>query len=400
VSTAEERSAPTSPPSWLDQWLSANGASVVAVRRQLHAHPELGHEEHQTTALLVQRLRAAGLDPKVLPSGTGLTCDIGTGERTVALRADIDALPVQDRKSVAYRSTVDGICHACGHDVHTAMLLATGLALTAAPSPGPSGRVRLIFQPAEELTSGGAIGVIEAGALADVDAIFALHCDPRLEYGLVGLRAGPITAAADMVQVRLTGPGGHTARPHLTADLVYALGRVIVDLPGLLSRAVDPRAGLSLVWGNVEAGRAPNAIPSAGMVRGTVRMLDRAAWEAAPDLIRRLVAGIAAPSGATAEVDYVRGVPPVDNDPGATALLRAGATAALGSDSVVDTLQSLGGEDFAWYLDHVPGALARLGVAKAGPPVDLHQGTFDVDERAIGAGVRVLLHTAYHALRV
>lgn len=377
--------------------MGAHLPDVVALRRHLHAHPELGREEHQTTALIVSRLTAAGLSPRVLPTGTGVACDIGSGQPTIALRADIDALPVPDTKDVPYKSTVDGLCHACGHDVHTAALV--GAATALATAPGLPGRVRLIFQPAEEQTPGGALGVLAAGELDDVSSVFALHCDPKITTGCVGVRSGPITAAADLVEVVLRGPGGHTARPHLTADLVYALGRVIVEMPGLLSRVVDPRNGLSLVWGHVDAGRAANAVPQRGVLRGTVRMLRSDVWEDAPELITRLVQQVVAPTGAGVEVTYTRGVPLVDNDPGATALLRAGAVAAIGAEQIVDTPQSLGGEDFAWYLERVPGALARLGVGGAGPEVDLHQGGFDVDERAIGVAVRLLVHTAYAALR-
>lgn len=181
------------------------------------------------------------------------------------------------------------------------------------------------------------------------------------------------------------------------------MGRIIVDVPGLLSRVVDPRAGLSLVWGEVQAGRTANAMPAAGVLRGTVRMLDRSAWRIAPDLLRRLVAEVVAPTGVKAEVEYTPGVPPVDNDPAVIAMLRVAALAALGSKAVTDTKQSLGGEDFAWYLDKTPGALARLGTAppaEAGAtPCDLHQGSFDIDERAIAVGTRLLVHTAHTALR-
>ncbi len=392
-----------SPPSWLDQWLASNGAELVALRRHLHAHPELGRREHETTELVRSRLAAAGLAPRVLPMGTGVVCDVGTGENVIALRADIDALPVPDLKSVPYRSTIEGLCHACGHDAHTAILLGTALALHAAPAPGIPGRVRLIFQPAEELTPGGSIDVIAADALDGARLVFALHCDPRLVAGQVGLRVGPITSAADMVEVYLSGPGGHTARPHLTADVIYALGRVIVDVPGLLSRVVDPRSGLSLVWGEVHAGRAANAIPSSAVLRGTVRVLDREAWGRAPDLIRRLIDDVVRPTGASAQVEYSRGVPPVDNDPDAIDLLRTAAGIALGAGSATSTPQSLGGEDFGWYLEKVPGALARLGVASPPPaspvPFDLHQGAFDIDERAIAVGIRLLVQTAYTALR-
>ena len=219
--------------------------------------------------------------------------------------------------------------------------------------------------------------------------------------GQVGLRVGPITAACDRLEIRLSGPGGHTARPQLTVDLVYALGRVITDLPGLLSRRVDPRAGLSLVWGAVEAGKAPNAIPEHGLLRGTVRVLDRSVWMDSERLIRELVDGIVAPTGARAEIGYHQGVPPVVNDAAAVAIQRAAALSGIGAHAPVDTEQSMGGEDFAWYLEDVPGALARLGVrppAATGRLLDLHQGTFDIDEDALAVGVRFMVHTALHGL--
>jgi amidohydrolase len=384
---------------WLDRWLAGHTADLVAVRRRLHSRPELGYAEHETTALLAERLTAAGLVPRVLPSGTGLACDVGTGPRVVALRADIDALPLTDVKQVPYASTVAGVCHACGHDAHTAVVLGAALALAEAPEL--AGRVRVIFQPAEESVPGGALDAIDGGVLKDVERIFALHCDPRLETGRVGLRTGPITAACDRVDVLLSGPGGHTARPHNTVDLVYALGKVITDVPALLSRRADPRHGMSLVWGAVEAGIAPNTIPQEGALRGTVRMLSRDAWDDAEELVRGLVTDVVAPTGAVAEVQYAQGVPPVVNDATSVGLLRAGTQSALGSEAPDDTEQSLGGEDFAWYLDHVPGALARLGVrrpAATGPYLDLHQPTFDIDEDALAVGVRLLVHAALVAL--
>jgi amidohydrolase len=277
------------------------------------------------------------------------------------------------------------------------MVLGAGLALQRHAAELP-GRVRLVFQPAEELTPGGALQMIAEGGLDDVRAIFALHCDPRLETGKVGVRSGPITAAADQVEIRLTGPGGHTARPHLTADLVYVAARVITDLPAGLSRLVDPRSGLALVFGAVQAGVAANAIPECAVIRGTLRVLQREAWEQAPDLIERLLEATAGPLGAKWELSYQRGVPPVVNEAFATALLSQAAVKALGVDHVVPTDQSLGGEDFAWYLDHVPGSMARLGTMRDGPKVDLHAGSFDVDERAIGVGVRILVQTALDAL--
>ena len=389
-------------PAELDALGAAYDDELVALRRDLHSHPELGRAEIRTTRVVRERLVAAGLDPRVLPGGTGLVCDVGAGARTIALRADLDALPIADLKDVPYRSTVPGVCHACGHDVHVACVLGAGLMLADVADAGAlPGRVRLVFQPAEELTPGGALEVVAAGGLEDVESIYALHCDPRTPVGRVGVRAGPLTASADRVTVRLAGPGGHTARPHLTADLIHALATVVTGLPAALSRRVDPRAGLSVVWGRIGAGAVPNAIPRAGELEGTLRCLDADAWQRTPDLVTELVQALVAPFGVTAEVDYRRGVPPVLNDDACAATISSAVHAVLGPDAVVTTEQSLGGEDFAWYLDKVPGAMARLGTAAAGrtEECDLHQGRFDVDERAIGVGARVLAVTALVALR-
>lgn len=380
---------------WLDKWVADHEADLIAVRRDIHAHPELARQEHRTTTLLASRLRRAGLSPQLLP-GTGLICDLGTSGPMVGLRADIDALPLADSKSTPYASTVDGVCHACGHDVHSAVVLGAGLALAAAPEL--PGRVRLIYQPAEEVTPGGALEVLAQGVTDGLERVYALHCDPRLEVGRVGIRVGPITAASDTVEVHLSGPGGHTARPHLTADLVYALGQVITEVPALLSRVVDPRDGMSLIWGAVQAGTAANAIPDEGFARGTVRMLDRSTWHGAEKVVTSLIEQVTAPTGVAVEVRYTRGVPPVDNDRVSVGYLEAGVEAALGPAGRADTPQSMGGDDFGWYLEKVPGAMARLGVHGSGPQRDLHQGSFDADERAIATGVRVLVHTALAAL--
>ncbi|RBY77765.1 amidohydrolase [Geodermatophilus sp. TF02-6] len=380
----------------VDEWVAERHQQLVAVRRHLHAHPELAFAEFETTSFLEQRLRADGLDPKRLPTGTGLLVEVGSGEPVVVLRADIDALPLPDLKDVPYASTREGLCHACGHDVHTAVVL--GAALALATLDGLPGTARCVFQPAEETVPGGATEVVAAGGLAGASRAFALHCDPSIPAGTVGLRTGAITAACDRMDVTLTGPGGHTARPQLTVDLVDALGRLITDLPSLLSRQVDPRAGMSLVWGAVNAGVAANAIPQRGSLRGTVRVLDRDMWQEAEAVLRSLVERVAATTGAGVQVDYVRGVPPVVNDPRAVALLRSATLETVGSDGLRLSPQSMGGEDFGWFADVLPIALARLGTHGGGAPLDLHRGTFDVDERAIGVGVRLLARAALHSL--
>jgi amidohydrolase len=380
----------------VDRWVAANEGQLVSTRRHLHAHPELAFAEFETTAFLEQRLRAHGLAPRRLPTGTGLVCEVGSGDPVVVLRADIDALALSDLKDVPYASTRDGLAHACGHDVHTTILLGVLVALSTLD--GLPGTVRAVFQPAEETLPGGASEVVASGVLDGASRAFALHCDPSVPAGKIGLRTGAITAACDRLDVTLTGPGGHTARPQLTVDLVDALGRLITDLPALLSRQVDPRSGMSLVWGAVNAGIAANAIPQRGHLRGTVRVLDREAWKDAEDLLRMLVERVAATTGAEVDVDYVRGVPPVVNDPRSVALFRAAALETVGSEHVVLSPQSMGGEDFGWFADLMPIALARLGTHGGGAPLDLHRGTFDVDERAIGVGVRLMARTALHAL--
>ncbi|MBA2555481.1 MAG: amidohydrolase [Geodermatophilaceae bacterium] len=382
--------------SWLDRWVEDHTDDQIALRRQLHAYPELSFGENQTTELLASTLRSAGLNPQILPTGTGLICDVGEGERVVGFRADIDALPLRDLKSVPYRSTVDGVCHACGHDAHAT--IAIGVALALASAPALPGRVRLIFQPAEETIPGGAQAVLSSGGLDGLERVFAFHCDPRLDCGQVGLLAGPITAAADSVEVTLRGPGGHTARPHLTVDLVDALARVVTSLPGLLSRQVDPRAGLSLVWAAIGAGIAHNTIPETGRLRGTVRVLRREAWDDAEKRVCSLIEQVVAPTGAEVTIDYTRGVPPVVNDAGCVELLRSGVMDALGADGVAETVQSMGAEDFGWYADVAPIALARLGTASGGRELDLHQGSFDIDEQALAIGVRVMTRTLLTSL--
>lgn len=382
----------------LDGLLTAAAPALVEVRRDIHAHPELGGQERRTTQLILERLRAAGLDPHPLP-GTGVICDVGPVDGpAVALRADLDGLPLADRKDVPYRSTVEGVCHACGHDVHTTVVLGAGLALAELHRHRPLPmRVRLVFQPAEECMPGGAIGVVAAGALDGVRRIFAVHCDPGLDCGEIGVSAGPITSASDSVWVRLHGPGGHTARPHRTVDLIAALGAVVTGVPVALSRRLDPRTATSLIWGLAQAGSVANAIPSEALLAGTLRTADRAAWLAVPELVTSLVEQAVAPYAAQVSVDYRRGVPPVINDEASAEVLAAAARAVIGPDAAVPTEQSLGGEDFAWYLERVPGAMARLGVRRPGdpnPPVDLHTGAFDVDERAIGVGARLLAATA------
>lgn len=375
-------------------------AELVGLRRDLHAHPELSWTEHRTTDVVAGHLEAIGWRLQRL-SPAGLVADLGTGERTVGLRADLDALPVQEVSQDPWRSTVPGVAHACGHDVHTSALVGAAHALARLHAVGElGGRVRLFFQPAEEVMPGGAVHLMGMGVLDGVERVFALHCDPGVDVGQVGLRLGPLTSAADRIEIRLEGTGGHTSRPHLTGDLTFALAKMTTELPAILSRRLDPRSGVSVVWGMVQAGSAPNVIPDHGVLAGTVRILDAVAWAECEKLVRELVHEIVRPYGVTAHLDYQRGVPPVVNESLSNRILAEAVTEVLGPDGQVMAPQSLGGEDFGWYLDQVPGAMMRLGTrTPGGVTFDLHQGNLHIDERAITIGARLMAEAAWRALR-
>lgn len=384
----------------LEAFLHGHEDELCAFRRHVHSHPELSWAEHDTTDLVRQRLQVAGLDPVVLDGGTGLWCDVGSGDPggpVIALRADLDALPIEDTKIVPYASQVPGVAHCCGHDVHTAVTLGAGLmiAQVVANAPEVLGdlRVRLVFQPAEEAIPGGAQVMIEAGVLEDVRRIYALHVEPHLDVGTIGVRAGPITSAVDRVRIALRGPGGHTARPNRTVDLVTVASRVVTDLTLAVSRLTDMRGAANLTFGAIHAGTSPNVIPREAELLGSFRTVDRSTWDAAPDLLVRLLSDSVRLYGAEYELDHTRGHPPVVNDADLTAAVRRIGREVLGPYSIVEADQSLGGDDFAWFLEDVPGCYIRLGArdpAGTSDPIDLHGAGFDVDERCIGVGVRVL----------
>lgn len=376
---------------FINEWFNAHRAEVISWRRHIHRHPETANQEVETTNFLASILQDYGLEPQRFPQ-TGLMVDIGpdTELGRLAFRADIDALPVTEVTGLEYTSEVPGTMHACGHDVHTTVALGLACALADFQRVHnlPLG-IRVIFQPAEEVWVGGATDVIEWGALEGVHSIFAIHAEPKLRVGRIGIRAGAITSATDVVELNIKGPGGHTSRPHLSADVVYALGKVITELPALLSRRVDPRTGTVLVFGQVNSGYAPNAIPETGSLTGTMRTADIGIWRDMQSLFTELVEQILAPVGVEHELTYNRGVPPVLNDDVATALL-ASAAQSIDPQAVVQAPQSSGGEDFSWYLEKVPGSMARLGCwSGEGEQHDLHMGDLIVDERAIGVGIKL-----------
>ena len=376
---------------------------LIAIRRDLHAHPEVGNAEHRTTARVVEVLESVGLVAKVLPIGTGAWCDVvpyGFDEQRdglVGLRADLDALPIPDGSAVDFASKVPGVAHACGHDVHTTILLGVGMVLARLRDEGLLTRgVRLMLQPAEETSPGGALDAIDGGVLTDLTEVYALHCDPRTDAGQIALKVGPVTSAVSQISVTLTGTGGHTSRPHLTQDVVAALGTLVTQTQLVFARRVDPRSGVSMMWGKITAGSAPNAIPSSGQVLGTLRALDLAGWEEAKALLPELVGQLVAPFGVEARVAVNEGTPPAVNAQSGIDRLAAAGEAMLGPEGVTATEQSLGGEDFSWMLLQVPGAMARLGVRTAGSATwpDIHHPSFRVDESCIDVGVKVLADVA------
>ena len=369
------------------------------LRRDLHQHPELSWHELRTTSLLTDILTEAGIAVNPMP-GTGVLADLGAPEPRVriALRADLDALPLDEVTGLPFASETPGVCHACGHDVHTVGVLGAGLALKALEDELVERgiAVRLFFQPAEESMPGGAHAVIEHGGLEGVDRVLAVHCDPTVDVGTVGLRVGPITAASDSVHVVLTGRGGHTSRPHLTQDLTFALGKVVTEVPAVLSRRLDPRSAATLVWGIVRSGSAPNIIPTQAEAIGTLRILDSETWGSTGRLVEEVVQAVVAPYGVTATVRHTKGVPPVDNDNAAVVALSRAAMSLLGPHAVVPTKQSMGGEDLGWYLTTVPGAMARLGTRTPGGQThELHQADLVVDERSVTVAASVLAASVF-----
>lgn len=378
---------------FVSKWVEDNREVIRDWRRHLHRNPELSHMETATTAFITDKLTDAGLNPHPLPA-TGLTVDLGPADAPmIAFRGDIDALPIHEATGLEFSSKNPGIMHACGHDMHTVIVLALACGLAefvkvhgvdAMPV-----RVRCIFQPAEEVMDGGAVEVIEAGALVDVQSIFAVHCEPKLRTGEIGVRTGPITSASDVVEVILRGPGGHTSRPHLTSDLVYAAGLLITDLPGMLTRRLDPRSGTVMVFGSVNGGATFNAIPQEVRLLGTFRTAQVGVWREGEKILTELIKEIVAPTGAEVEIRYTKGVPPVTNDDVATAII-AEAVKNVDPHALREAPQSTGGEDFSWYLEHVPGSMARLGAWDGkGDKPDLHQPDIVFDERAIGVGIRM-----------
>ena len=368
-------------------------AELVRVRRDLHQHPELRFEERRTAGIAARTLRAIGYDVSEGVAGTGVVGVLKGGQpgRTLLMRADMDALPIQETSDVPYASQVAGVMHACGHDGHVAIGLGAARRLKAA-SAELAGTVKYVFQPAEE-GGCGAEQMIARGVLESprVDAAFGMHLWNDLPTGTIAVAPGAVMAAVDEFSVTVRGTGGHAAAPHQAVDPIVCAAHVVTALQALTSRGVDPFAPLVVSVTQVHAGQAFNIIPETATLHGTVRTMGDPLWSAVPAKFTALVAGVAAGFGCTAEVDYQRQSPPLINDAARSALVARAAADVVGAANVVDHLRTMGGEDFACFAQRVPSCFAFVGSRHParGVAAPHHSPRFDVDEDALLIGVEL-----------
>jgi amidohydrolase len=369
---------------------------LVAVRRDLHQHPETAFEEVRTAGMVAARLEALGLEVRRGIAKTGVLATVRGGKRgkTVLLRADMDALPIQEENDTPYRSQVAGKMHACGHDCHTSILLGVAgqLVRDAADLPGA---VTLCFQPAEEC-GGGAEGMIAEGVLEPrPDATFGLHVWQDLDLGKVGVTPGPFMAAVDEFTVTVRGTGAHGAMPHLGVDPIVCLAHMVTALQTIASRRASPFDEVVVSVTQMRAGTAFNIIPETAWMNGTVRVFDPALWAALPGHFDRIVRGVAEAFGCAVEIDFHRFNQPTVNDPAMAALAREAAAEVVGHENVRDDIRTMGGEDFSAFLRKIPGCFIAIGSRNAsrGLIYGHHHPRFDVDEQCLAIGAEVLLRT-------
>jgi amidohydrolase len=370
---------------------------MVATRRDLHQHPELAFEEVRTSGIVAERLRALGLSPRTGVAKTGVLATVPGGSRgkTVLLRADMDALPIEEENDTAYRSRTSGKMHACGHDCHTSILLGIARRITV-ERERMKGAVTLCFQPAEEC-GGGAESMIADGALASKpDAAFGLHVWQDLDLGQVGVTPGPFMAAVDEFTVTVRGKGAHAAMPHLGVDPVLCLSHMVAALQTIASRHTNPFQEVVVSVTRLEAGSAFNIIPETAWMNGTVRVFDRELWAALPGYFERIVRGVAAAFGCSVEIEFKRFNQPTVNDPAMAAIAREAAAEVVGAENVRDDIRTMGGEDFSVFLRQVPGCFIAVGSRNVsrGLVYGHHHPRFDVDEACLAIGAEILLRTA------
>jgi amidohydrolase len=377
---------------------------AIEVRRHLHQHPELSFEERETSAYVAAHLRQMGYEPEEGVGGYGVRLVIRGAKPgpTIALRADMDALPIQEETGLPFASLKSGVMHACGHDMHTAILLATAKAVKVWEGE-LSGNLVFLFQPAEEQPPGGAQAMIKAGALQNpsVDAIFGLHVNPLLPVGRMAFGAGAAMAASDRFTITIRGKGGHGAYPQNCIDPILTAAQVVTLLQQIVARNVGPFQQAVVTVGMMHAGTARNVIPDICTLGGTVRTLDPGLYESVPRRLEEVVRGVCEATGATYELEYTRGYPALVNHEKETGIARAVAEHLFGQDRIGQMTPRMGGEDFAFYLREVPGTFGHLGALPPNhpDPVGLHNGRLMLDEAAMPVGVAYYLGLIQHYLR-
>jgi amidohydrolase len=372
---------------------------LVHWRRDIHGYPELGFEETRTAALVTEVLESLGYRVRTGVGGTGVVGDWGEGHPIVAIRADMDALPIQEANDVPYASQIPGIMHACGHDAHTAIALGVATLLAREGFPGT---IRFLFQPAEETSDeqgfSGAPRMVQDGAMAGVDAVMALHVHSGSPVGVITVDAGPTSAGVDSFWATVTGQGGHGAYPHKGVDPIYLSAHVILALHGIVSRRLDPFAPAVISLGAIHGGQATNVIPGGVELSGTIRYLDPDVQTQLHAEIERAVA-VARTLGGDYELRIQTGSPPMINDPDIVDLLRKVGRDLLGGEQVQPRERGMGGEDFGYFCSLAPGAMFRLGCRIDGDERRGHNPTFDIDERCLPMGAAILAEAALRLLR-
>jgi amidohydrolase len=376
---------------------------VINLRRDIHMHPEIGFEEKRTSSLVANYLQELGIEVHTGIAGTGVVGLLkgGTEEKTILLRADMDALPIQEMNDVPYKSRNSGVMHACGHDGHTAILLVAAKVLSRHRND-LKGNVKFVFQPCEE-KAGGAIKMIEQGVLENpkVDYAFGLHLWNFLEKGTVNIKEGIFMAEADRFIIRVKGKGGHGAYPHKSIDPVLIASHIVVALQSIVSREIDPLDSVVVTVGKISSGNAFNIIPEVAELVGTVRALNKEIGKAMPARIERIAKNIAKAFGGEAEVEYYFEYPPLVNDGGSAEFVRRIAVEVVGSENVREAQISMGGEDMAYFLERVPGIYFFLGSMNKEKGLDKphHSAHFDFDEDVLPIGVEMHVKIAMDMLK-
>lgn len=378
-------------------------AKMIEWRRHLHANPELSGQEYETREFLLQRLAEMGIATKTFSSHAGILATIEghAPGRVIALRSDMDALPIQEQNNVPYRSQRDGVMHACGHDGHMTTLLGAGAALQQTRGQW-AGTVKLVFQPSEEdAPRGGAPKMIRDGALDDpgVDAIFGLHMWPELPYGEIGITRGALMASSDRFTLKLIGGSAHAGAPHQGTDAIMMTADALNALSRIIHRQIDPRETATISVGTIHGGERYNVVAKQVVLEGTVRCLSEAVRKQIPAKLRQMVEGVCTGYGGNYQLDYQYGYPSLCNSKEEADLVIAAAGGCLGPENVrTDVKPVLGAEDFAFYTQKIPSAFFFLGCAKDDKLRPLHSDAFDLDERAMHIGAQILKETALAAL--